>query len=48
MASDRQAAPVKTTTEARQGVTGHKVRYVLALSLGAAIVVLALVYFILF
>ena len=27
-------------TEARQGVTGHKVRYVLAISLALAVVVL--------
>ena len=28
-------APVKTPTQARQGVTGHNVRYVLAASLTA-------------
>jgi hypothetical protein len=31
----------KSTTSARQGVTGHNVRHVLAISLGVAIVVLA-------
>jgi hypothetical protein len=30
------------TTEARQGVTGHNVRYVLAISLGAAALVLVI------
>jgi hypothetical protein len=34
-------APVETVTEARQGVTGHNVRYVLGWSLaGAAILVI--------
>jgi hypothetical protein len=32
---------VKSTDEARQGVTGHNVRYVLAWGLGAVIVVFA-------
>ena len=35
-------------TEARQGETGKGVRYVLAVSLGAALVALALVYAIFF
>jgi hypothetical protein len=35
----------KSTTSARQGVTGHNVRYVLAVSLGAAVVILACVWF---
>ncbi len=32
---------VKTATEARDAVTGHNVRYVLGISLGVAIVILA-------
>jgi|GEM_PF-2281156 len=36
---------VRTTTEARQGVTGHKVRYVLYWGLGAVIVIYAVIYF---
>lgn len=46
MATERDEArsPTVSKTEARQGVTGHNVRYVLAYGLGAAIVVLALVY----
>jgi hypothetical protein len=36
----------KTTTEARAGITGHGVRYVLVLSLtGAIIVFAAMLYF---
>jgi transposase len=33
---------------ARQGVTGHNVRYVLAISLGAAVVILAILWFVFF
>jgi len=36
--------PVKSTTEARQGVTGHNVRYILAISVLAVIVAFAVVY----
>jgi hypothetical protein len=35
---------VETTTEARQGVTGHNVRYVLVIGTLAAVAALALVY----
>lgn len=35
---------VKTTTEARQGVTGHHVRTVLFVSTGAIIVIFALLW----
>jgi hypothetical protein len=35
----------KSTTAARQGVTGHNVRYVLAVGLGAAVVILACLWF---
>jgi hypothetical protein len=38
-----EASPV-LPTEARQGQTGMGVRYVLAISLGAAIIVLGVVY----
>ena len=37
---------IRTTTEARQGVTGHKVRYVLYWGLGAIIVIYAILYFV--
>ena len=36
---------VESTAEARQGVTGHNVRYVLVIGTLAAVVALALVYF---
>ncbi len=35
---------VKPTNQARQGVTGHNVRYVLALALGAVVVAFAVIY----
>jgi hypothetical protein len=35
---------VKATTEARQGVTGHNVRTVLAVSLAAIVVLFAAIY----
>ncbi|MGE4221682.1 MAG: hypothetical protein AB7G39_19745 [Alphaproteobacteria bacterium] len=42
-------AEVKTPTEARQGVTGHKVRYVLGVSLCLAVLAvgIALLVFVL-
>lgn len=36
---------VETRAEARQGVTGHNVRYVLAISLVSVIVLFAIVYY---
>ena len=39
---------VKSTVEARAGVTGHNVRYVLVISLASAIAVLLLLWLILF
>ena len=40
-----QSKPVeKSANEARQGVTGHNVRYVLAISLGAAVLLLVCVW----
>ena len=38
MEKDKQGRPVLTTDEARQGVTGHNVRYVLAAGLSLALV----------
>jgi hypothetical protein len=35
----------KSTNAARQGVTGHNVRYVLAISRGVAVVILAIIWF---
>ena len=37
-----------STSDARQGITGHHVRYVLAVSLGVAAFVLAVVYYFFF
>lgn len=37
------SGPQKSATQARAGVTGHNVRYVLAFGLGGAIVVLGIV-----
>jgi acid phosphatase family membrane protein YuiD len=39
---------VETTTEARQGVTGHNVRYVLVWSTVGVIVAFVIVYFLFF
>ena len=39
-----QLPTVLPKNQARQGVTGHNVRYVLAVSLTAAVIALALVY----
>jgi hypothetical protein len=40
------AAPeVVNTTQARQGVTGHNVRYVLAFGIAGVVIVFALAYF---
>jgi hypothetical protein len=39
-------APVETPTEARQGVVGHNVRYVLYWSVGGVVLIFALVYLI--
>jgi len=37
-------APEINTTRARQGVTGHNVRYVLAISLAAVVIAFAAIY----
>jgi len=39
---------VETTTEARQGVTGHNVRYVLLFSVLAAVAAMVIVFFVFF
>jgi hypothetical protein len=39
---------VETPTEARQGVTGHNVRYVLVWGIVGVIVAFAIVYFLFF
>lgn len=39
---------VETTTEARQGVTGHNVRYVLVWGTGGVILVFVIAYLIFF
>ena len=41
----QDGAPIKTTIEARQGVTGHNVRYVLFWSLAGVIAVFAIAWF---
>lgn len=43
-----QQVVVKTANQARQGVTGHNVRYVLAIGTGLAIAALAVVWFMFF
>ena len=42
---ENQKPIVKTTNEARQGVTGHNVRYVLFWSIAAVAIVFALLWF---
>ena len=39
-----QARPVVATTQARQGVTGHNVRYVLGASIAAVVVAFAAIW----
>jgi hypothetical protein len=48
--ADRQAAPseVVSTSRARQGVTGHNVRYVLGFGLVGVIIAFLIVYLIFF
>jgi hypothetical protein len=43
--STTEHRPVVSKTEARQGVTGHNVRYVLGFGLTAIIVAFAVIYF---
>lgn len=42
----QQEQPVVSTTEARQAVRGHGVRYVLAISVAAAIVAMLIAWFV--
>jgi hypothetical protein len=42
--SDQLSQPAVPATQARAGVTGHNVRYVLAAGLAAAIVAFVIVY----
>jgi hypothetical protein len=48
MPERRDERIVETETEARAGVTGHNVRYVLALGLGGVIVAFTIIYFVFF
>ncbi|WP_170149793.1 hypothetical protein [Rhodoplanes roseus] len=49
MARPTDEAPItKSAPEARQGTTGHNVRYVLGFALGGAVIALAIVYFMFF
>ena len=41
---DASGRPVVTTKEARQGVTGHNVRYVLGFSIAGVVIVFAIGY----
>jgi hypothetical protein len=46
--TSRRQRPILSTTEAREGVTGHNVRYVLIFSLLGAIVAFVVLYFVFF
>ena len=46
--SDPHNRTVKSTNEARQAVTGHKVRYVLAISLSAVVVAFGILWLVFF
>jgi hypothetical protein len=48
MPGEEQAPIVKSKVEARQGVTGHHVRYVLGFGLAGVIIAFAVVYFVYF
>jgi hypothetical protein len=43
-----QPQPVLTTQEAREGATGHNVRYVLGYGLGGVVLAFLIVYFVYF
>jgi hypothetical protein len=45
MPEQRGAQIIEKATEARQGVTGHNVRYVLAFGLVGVIILFAIAYF---
>jgi len=42
--NQNEAPVVRTTTQAREGVTGHGVRYVLMISTASVVVLLALIW----
>ncbi len=44
MSEQHGAQIVKNETEARQGVTGHNVRYVLAISLAGVVILFVIAY----
>jgi hypothetical protein len=44
MPQQEQGRIVETKTEARAGVTGHGVRWILALSIAAVVVIFAILY----
>jgi hypothetical protein len=44
-ANDRLTRPVVTTSEARSGVTGHNIRYVLIFGLGGVIVAFGIIFY---
>jgi hypothetical protein len=46
--STTERRPVVSKTEARQGVTGHNVRYVLGFGLAAVIIAFAAIYIVYF
>jgi hypothetical protein len=46
--SDGRQPVYKRTDEARQGVVGHNVKYVLMISLGAAVLLLACIWLMFF
>jgi hypothetical protein len=48
MSERRGEQIVETTTEARQGVTGHNVRYVLVFGIGGVVAALAIIYLVFF
>jgi hypothetical protein len=48
MPERRDERIVETETEARAGVTGHNVRYVLAFGLGGVVVAFTIIYFVFF
>lgn len=45
---DSEHRPVVSTTEARSGVTGHNVRYVLYFGLAAVIIAFVIIYLVYF
>jgi hypothetical protein len=48
MSDEQRTTIVKPKVEARQGVTGHNVRYVLGLSLAGVVIAFAVIYLVYF